>query len=316
MNSFKTPAVLLLLSTFIIGFSNAATWSYGGSDGPGAWGTSFPDCAKTSQSPIKIVHAQTTADPTLGSFSTSMFTTTPTAMELTNNGHALQVNLVGGYTISDTKVLPGNYQALQFHLHWAANGSTAGSEHWLDGVQYFGELHIVHMNTKYANISVALANSDGLAVLGFFVKIEGTTDNANFDVILNPVRNGNVTYDNDVMPYATPFPISQMFPTTFNDYYRYPGSLTTPPCAESVVWTMFRDPIVISQAQAQVLQTSLYANEETAATNVLIGGNYRPTLDLNGRVVKRTGSGAGTMGKISIREMAVLVSLICSAIFW
>uniref|UniRef100_F7AE03 Alpha-carbonic anhydrase domain-containing protein n=2 Tax=Ciona intestinalis TaxID=7719 RepID=F7AE03_CIOIN len=79
---------------------------------------------------------------------------------------------------------------------------------------------------------------------------------------------------------------------------------------------MFREPIVISQAQAQVLQTSLYANEKTAANNVLIGGNYRPPLALNGRVVKRTGSGAGTIGKISIREMAALVSLICFAIFW
>ena len=32
-------------------------------------------------------------------------------------------------------------------------------------------------------------------------------------------------------------------------YYRYPGSLTTPPCYESVVWTIFRQSVIISKRQ-------------------------------------------------------------------
>ena len=32
-------------------------------------------------------------------------------------------------------------------------------------------------------------------------------------------------------------------------YYRYRGSLTTPPCSEIVEWTIFKDPIIISQHQ-------------------------------------------------------------------
>ena len=31
-------------------------------------------------------------------------------------------------------------------------------------------------------------------------------------------------------------------------YYRYPGSLTTPPCAEIVEWLLLTDPIQVAEA--------------------------------------------------------------------
>ena len=33
------------------------------------------------------------------------------------------------------------------------------------------------------------------------------------------------------------------------DFWRYEGSLTTPPLLESVIWTVFKEPIQISQEQ-------------------------------------------------------------------
>ena len=42
-------------------------------------------------------------------------------------------------------------------------------EHTVDGTRYPAEVHLVHMNTKYSSAEEALAQSDGLAVIGFFI---------------------------------------------------------------------------------------------------------------------------------------------------
>ena len=48
------------------------------------------------------------------------------------------------------------------------------------------------------------------------------------------------------------FPLIKALPRDHKVYYRYPGSLTTPPCHESVTWTVFENHISISQAQVMI----------------------------------------------------------------
>lgn len=45
------------------------------------------------------------------------------------------------------------------------------------------------------------------------------------------------------------FNIRELLPARLDEYYRYDGSLTTPPCYPSVLWTVFRNPVSISLSQ-------------------------------------------------------------------
>lgn len=45
------------------------------------------------------------------------------------------------------------------------------------------------------------------------------------------------------------FKLRHLMPMMFGDYFRYDGSLTTPPCYQSVQWTVFWQKIPISSVQ-------------------------------------------------------------------
>ena len=42
-------------------------------------------------------------------------------------------------------------------------------------------------------------------------------------------------------------PVLQDLQPTVKSYYRYMGSLTTPPCTEAVLWTVFTKPVTIAR---------------------------------------------------------------------
>jgi carbonic anhydrase len=59
-------------------------------------------------------------------------------------------------------------------------------------------------------------------------------------------------------------------------YYRYPGSLTTPPCSETVEWLLLTDPIQVADA-------------DIAGFAKLYAMNARPAQNANRRAVLRSG---------------------------
>lgn len=64
-------------------------------------------------------------------------------------------------------------------------------------------------------------------------------------------------------------------------YYRYDGSLTTPPCFESVVWTVLLEPLKLSFHQLHAFR---YLHDKNAN---LIRDTYRPIQKLGTRKLFR-----------------------------
>ncbi|MEZ5919515.1 MAG: carbonic anhydrase family protein [Alphaproteobacteria bacterium] len=220
-------------------------WDYAGPEtGASHWGeleAAFEAC-KTGelQSPINIESFYQGELPALE----TAYSAVP--LHVINNGHTIQVDL--GDNAGTLNVAGKTYKLLQVHFH-------TPSEHYIDGSPYPMEAHLVHK-----------AEDGTLAVVGVLMKvgahnpvIEGIWQNA-------PVAGGEKMLETVSVSAADLLPESL-------EYYKYDGSLTTPPCSEGVQWHVLKDPIELSQAQLTAFQT-------------VFPVNARPIQDLNGRTVR------------------------------
>ncbi|XP_041429479.1 carbonic anhydrase 14 [Xenopus laevis] len=271
-------ARMLCLPFLILSISHVTVrgsgWTYTGHHGQENWPESYPDCGGTAQSPINIRTSNVSYDETLPPIEPEGYNTPgDQPFTLTNNGHSAQLSLP---STMELRGLPSTFRAVQLHLHWGSANKQAGSEHRLDGEEFPAELHIVHYNAdKYADINEAKNKPDGLAVLGVFFEI-GATDNPAYANILRHLD--NIRYAGQSISVPS-FNVRHLLPENLEDYFRYQGSLTTPPCYQSVLWTVFYHPVEISRSQLEKLQTTLYSTEEGVAPEVL-GNNVRETQPL------------------------------------
>ena len=63
--------------------------------------------------------------------------------------------------------------------------------------------------------------------------------------------------------------------TNTSRYYTYPGSLTTPPCSETVTWFVLHEYAQLS-------------SEQFDAFRHILGNNFRPLQKRNGRTIRST----------------------------
>jgi len=281
-------------------------WNYQPSSGPLQWPSLYPTCKGSSQSPIDIVDSQTTSsDPgpiKLGGYDISM------QGKLANTDHTITFSYNFGSTpfIYGGRLPAGDrYLFSQFHFHWGSV-STRGSEHTLSGKTYPAEIHFVHYNSKYGNTTAAVSKSDGLAVLGFFFEVS-SVDNGNFAQLFTVLNQIAQTPARAIsVPVPASLRLDMMLPSTGlpDSYYYYPGSLTTPSCDESVLWTVFPTTIPISEKQLNQLRTMYSAEGD------LISDNVRPVQPLNSRIVYKR-----TPASTAVSSETVGVALVSGSVF-
>ncbi|XP_053219561.1 carbonic anhydrase 4-like [Podarcis raffonei] len=276
-------AVVLLLSGGCYA-SSSGSWCYDSLIcGPDTW-SSQGHCNGKRQSPIDIVTSSVRHNPKLGAVTLSGYNDTKKLLEMKNTGKTVDIELGEGLQLSGPG-LPATYTAKAFHLHWGDGVHKPGSEHYINGERYSMELHIVHTKNN-TSLSEALKDPQGIAVLAFFVqgyeKAQGKTAEAweSFKKKLKEVEEKG-----EETKFDGSFSLQDLLGRPELDrYYRYPGSLTTPGCDEVVLWTIFADPILVSEDVVHAFPNELHSTD--SSTGPHIENNYRPLQNIGDRKVE------------------------------
>ena len=194
-------------------------WGYSGEGGPENWAkldAKYVLCSLgRNQSPIDITNlVEADLKPLKLDYKAG-------ASEVENNGHTIQVNHAPGSTL---EVGGRIFELKQFHFH-------APSENRIGGKQYPLEGHLVHAD-KEGNLAVLAVMFESGAANPVLEKVWAAM----------PGKAGTKA----TLPAG--INVSGMLPAN-RDYYRFNGSLTTPPCSEGVWWLVAKKPVTVSKAQ-------------------------------------------------------------------
>lgn len=229
----------------------------GAADGPENWGKLSPAykaCGEgKAQSPIDIVTAKAVPNPNLDTLSRVY---TPANATLHNNGKDIVMTFEqGGEPVMPGSInittADGTVKEFRFKMiHWHAPG-----EHTIDGKRFPLELHMVHVNDQ-----------GDKAVIGILYKM-GKPDPL-YDQLTEKLRELKTT-----PTVAAGVVELKSLQKRTGSYFRYMGSLTTPPCTENVVWNILGKGRELSQEQLQLITAPLPQQDN------------RPPQPLNGRLV-------------------------------
>ena len=236
-----TLTLLAMMATFAHA-DQATDWGYEANNAPEKWASlseKYHACSGLNQSPIDIKNT------TSAKLEPLKFNYAATAKSIVNNGHTVQVDFNAGNTLT----LDGQAFVLkQFHLH-------SPSENKINGVSYPMEMHLVH------------ANAQGeLAVVAVMYQ-KGQLNQSLAQIWSNLPKQAGQSF-----MFTGNLGAASFLPKKL-DYYRFNGSLTTPPCTEGVRWIVLKDIQSASEAQFDVFN------------KLLSHPNNRPVQPVNARVV-------------------------------
>lgn len=180
----------------------------------------------------------------------------------TNTGNSLQFTPDFEADIPSIKWKEGQYFLKQFHFHWAINPGE-GSEHLVNGQAQDSELHFVHKKH----------DGDQIAVLG--IMLQSSKDDSQCSDVWKQLQ-AVPQYGESIQLHNVS--VEDLLPVN-KSFWHYEGSLTTPPCDETVQWFVFKEVLLIPQGIFQAW------SKTPSATGTPILYNFRKTQPINGRQV-------------------------------
>lgn len=222
--------------------AHKAHWSYEGEGAPENWAKidkKFFMCKEgKNQSPINLTGFVASELPAI------KFNYRLTSTEILDNGHTEQVNVKEGSSITVDEI---EFDLKQFHFH-------TPSENNINGNSFPLEAHFVHAskNGQLAVVAVMFQEgqeNDALKELWSVMPTEAgkhhAVDAKHLDSLLPKDR----------------------------DYYRFNGSLTTPPCTEGVRWLVMKNAVTLSKEQVEKFAKIMHMH------------NNRPIQPTNARLI-------------------------------
>ncbi|XP_065337373.1 carbonic anhydrase 2-like [Cloeon dipterum] len=242
---------------------DASEYGYTGFNGPATWGEKFKMCNGYRQSPVELdkeechkmrfpkINFLGHADERDGGF------------RIHNTFQSVSVEFSGEQPVLQGGPLGSNFTFSQMHFHWGRYGATKGSEHQIKDLEHAMEAHLVHFNSKYADLRQAAEHWDGLAIISLLFT-ETKEDSEELSPLvrrLRRIRRGDsyALVESGAMTWLEKY--------LDGKYLTYWGSLTTPPCNEVVTWIVLENTVEIGWRQIEHFRM-LYGHEGKLEENV------------------------------------------------
>ncbi|CAL1296579.1 unnamed protein product [Larinioides sclopetarius] len=126
------------------------------------------------------------------------------------------------------------------------------------------QVHFVHRNI-----------GNKTAVVGLLVEVQNGYNEA-FIPIIQVLP--EVKYKGESTYLQSRLTLSEMLPENPASFYRYIGSLTTPPCDEGVIWSILRKTTYVGRHQLDYFLRLYSVAKKDRSRWCLLAENYRPTF--------------------------------------
>uniref|UniRef100_A0A3B3ZTQ5 Alpha-carbonic anhydrase domain-containing protein n=1 Tax=Periophthalmus magnuspinnatus TaxID=409849 RepID=A0A3B3ZTQ5_9GOBI len=208
------------------------------------WAKKFPSCSNARQSPINI--EESLAQVKL-QYQALLFegwdALTSDATTIKNDGKTVAVNIDGDFYVSGGG-LQSTFKVGRITFHWGrCNATSDGSEHSLNGVKYPLEdkCECTGTTIKIITITIVITILNIIKTTSRDTTITTTSLLSQYLISCLPL----IGKTSEVSPFA----LRGLLPNSTEKFFLYNGSLTTPPCSETVEWIVFKNTVSISDEQ-------------------------------------------------------------------